>query len=70
MQGEVAAEAGLLETAERGRGAEDIAANAVALEDAYGLHLAGRNTSLSAARTRELLLGYLAAEIGRDLGQA
>ncbi|WP_208719721.1 TetR/AcrR family transcriptional regulator [Amycolatopsis circi] len=50
--------------------AADIAANAVALEDAYGLHLAGRNTSLSAARTRKLLLGYLAAETGRDLGQA
>jgi AcrR family transcriptional regulator len=49
--------------------AADVAANAVALEDAYGLHLAARNTSLSAARVRGLVLGYLAAETGCPLDQ-
>ena len=44
-----------------------VAANAVALEDAYGLHLAGRNTSLAASSVRALVLGYLGAETGCDL---
>ncbi|WP_033292478.1 TetR/AcrR family transcriptional regulator [Amycolatopsis jejuensis] len=45
-----------------------VATNAVALEDAYGLHIAGRNTSLSAASVRALVLGYLSAETGCALG--
>jgi AcrR family transcriptional regulator len=45
----------------------DVAANAVALEDAYGLHVVGRNTSLSTARVLVLVLGYLEAETGCEL---
>jgi AcrR family transcriptional regulator len=42
----------------------DIAANAVALEDTYGLHIVARNTSLPVARARELVLRYLEAATG------
>ena len=36
-----------------------VAANAVALEDAYGLHLVGRNAHVSAERARANILAYL-----------
>lgn len=45
----------------------DIATNAVALEDAYGLHLVARNTTVDAARARQLLLGFLSEATGTDL---
>ncbi|OXM64656.1 MULTISPECIES: TetR/AcrR family transcriptional regulator [Amycolatopsis] len=51
----------------------DVAANAVALEDAYGLHVVGRNSSVSVPRARALVLRYLETETGCELtggGQA
>jgi AcrR family transcriptional regulator len=42
----------------------DVAANVVALEDAYGLHVVGRNSSLSVPRARALVLRYLETETG------
>lgn len=36
----------------------DVAANLVALEDAYGLHIVSRNASLPRERTLDLLLSY------------
>jgi hypothetical protein len=47
--------------------AADIAANAVALEDAYGLHIIGRNSRVDVARARALLLSYLSLATGVDL---
>lgn len=44
--------------------ARDIAENAVALEDAYGLHIVARNAHVQRERARDLVLGYLAAETG------
>ncbi|TYB66676.1 TetR/AcrR family transcriptional regulator [Nonomuraea sp. PA05] len=46
---------------------EDVAANAVALEDAYGLHIVGRNTSVPVARARELVLRFLETQTGCPL---
>jgi AcrR family transcriptional regulator len=40
--------------------AADLAANAVALEDAYGLHIVTRNPSVSPRRAHRLLLVHLA----------
>ena len=40
--------------------AADLAANAVALEDAYGLHIVTGNLSITPARARKLLLLHLA----------
>jgi AcrR family transcriptional regulator len=40
--------------------AADLAANAVALEDAYGLHIVTRNQSITPLRARRLLLLHLA----------
>lgn len=45
----------------------DIATNAVALEDAYGLHLVARNSRVDAARARRLLLCLLSEATGTDL---
>ncbi|MQA09016.1 MAG: TetR family transcriptional regulator [Pseudonocardiaceae bacterium] len=45
----------------------DVAANAVALEDAYGLHIVGRNSSLSVPRAQQLVLRYLETETGCEL---
>lgn len=42
----------------------DVAANAVALEDAYGLHIVGRNSSVPPDRARLLVLRYLEVETG------
>jgi DNA-binding transcriptional regulator YbjK len=44
--------------------AQDIAATAVVLEDAYGLHIVARNRSLGRERAASLLLGYLGSAIG------
>lgn len=49
--------------------AADIASTAVALEDAFGLHVVGRNRRLDGARSRELLLDYLSQATGTDLHQ-
>ncbi|NUR06860.1 MAG: TetR family transcriptional regulator [Nocardioidaceae bacterium] len=46
----------------------DVATNAVALEDAYGLHVVARNSRVDAGRARSLLLSYLAQATGVDLG--
>ena len=46
----------------------DIATNAVALEDAYGLHLVARNSRVDAARARRLLLCFLSEATGAELG--
>ena len=48
--------------------AADIASTAVALEDAFGLHIIARNRRLDSARGRGLLLGYLSRATGSDLG--
>lgn len=42
----------------------DVAANMVALEDAYGLHIVARNASLPPDRALDLLLGYARAVTG------
>jgi len=47
--------------------AMDVASYAVALEDAFGLHVVARNRRLDTARARELLLGYLSDATGADL---
>lgn len=47
----------------------DIATNAVALEDAYGLHLVAHNSTVDAARARRLLLGFLSEATGTDLSE-
>ena len=47
--------------------AMDVASNAVALEDAFGLHVVARNRRLDTSRARELLLGYLSDATGADL---
>jgi hypothetical protein len=39
--------------------AVDVASAAVALEDAFGLHIVGRNSRLDVSRARELLVGFL-----------
>ncbi|HVQ86555.1 MAG TPA: TetR/AcrR family transcriptional regulator [Actinomycetes bacterium] len=39
---------------------QDVSMNAVALEDAYGLHIVGRNSGVDPQRARELVLGFLA----------
>jgi DNA-binding transcriptional regulator YbjK len=44
-----------------------VAETAVALEDAVGLHVVGRNASLSAADARRLVVGLLERETGREL---
>jgi DNA-binding transcriptional regulator YbjK len=44
-----------------------VAETAVALEDAVGLHVVGRNASMSVAEARRLLLGLLERETGREL---
>ena len=46
----------------------DVATNAVALEDAYGLHIVARNTRVDPGRARTLLLSYLSEATGADLG--
>jgi AcrR family transcriptional regulator len=46
----------------------DVATNAVALEDAYGLHIVARNTRVDPGRARSLLLSYLSEATGVDLG--
>lgn len=48
--------------------AVDVATNAVALEDAYGLHVVARNSRVDVDRARSLLLGYLSTATGVDLG--
>jgi len=45
----------------------DVASNAVALEDAFGLHIVARNSRLDSSRARSLLLGYLSEATGADL---
>lgn len=47
-----------------------VATNAVALEDAYGLHIAGRNVRVTPATARSLLLSYLASMTACDLESA
>lgn len=47
--------------------AMDVASKAVALEDAFGLHIVARNRRLGGARARALLLGYLSDATGADL---
>jgi AcrR family transcriptional regulator len=47
--------------------AREVAETAVALEDAVGLHVVGRNTSLSVDHARRLVIGLLERETGRDL---
>jgi hypothetical protein len=47
--------------------AMDVASYAVALEDAFGLHIVARNRRLDTPRARELLLGYLSDATGADL---
>lgn len=47
--------------------AADIAANAVALEDAYGLHIVGGNSSVPHERARELVLRFLETQTGCPL---
>lgn len=46
---------------------DGIAASAVALEDAYGLHIVGRNAHVSAGFARERILAYLRGATGADL---
>jgi AcrR family transcriptional regulator len=46
---------------------EVVAANAVALEDAYGLHLVGRNAHVDPARARGNILAFLSAATGVPL---
>jgi AcrR family transcriptional regulator len=50
--------------------AVDVATNAVALEDAFGLHVIGRNSRIDVERARSLLLGYLAQATGVELAGA
>jgi AcrR family transcriptional regulator len=38
---------------------QEIAMNAVALEDAYGLHIVGRNSGIAPGRARDLVRGFL-----------
>ena len=47
-----------------------VAETVVALEDAVGLHLVGRNASLSLADARRLVVGLLERETGRELPHA
>ncbi|MEV6343083.1 TetR/AcrR family transcriptional regulator [Actinoplanes sp. NPDC051851] len=47
--------------------ADTVAANAVALEDGYGLHIAGRNPHVPPKQARERILAYLTAATGADL---
>ncbi|XVV15761.1 TetR/AcrR family transcriptional regulator [Actinoplanes sp. CA-131856] len=47
--------------------AATVAANAVALEDAYGLHIVGRNAHVTAAGAGANILAYLSMATGRDL---
>ena len=49
---------------------EDIATNAVVLEDAYGLHVIARNRSVDRERGAALLLGYLDTVTGADVSGA
>jgi len=49
---------------------EDIATNAVVLEDAYGLHVIARNRSIDRERGAALLLGYLDTVTGADVSGA
>jgi hypothetical protein len=45
----------------------DIAANVVALEDAYGLHIVGGNSSVPRERAQELVLRFLETQAGCSL---
>ncbi|BCY10743.1 TetR/AcrR family transcriptional regulator [Actinoplanes sp. L3-i22] len=47
--------------------ADQIAANAVALEDGFGLHIAGRNPHVPPERARAGLLAYLTLATGVEL---
>lgn len=47
--------------------ADEIAANAVALEDAYGLHIVGRNAHVTPASARARLMSYLSLATGTVL---
>lgn len=47
-----------------------VAANAVALEEAYGLHVVARNTSVPPERARDLVLRFLEGETGCRLRAA
>jgi AcrR family transcriptional regulator len=47
----------------------EIASNAVALEDAYGLHIVGGNSSLPRERAQELVLRFLETQTGCSLGR-
>ncbi|MFI7610271.1 TetR/AcrR family transcriptional regulator [Nonomuraea terrae] len=44
-----------------------VAMNAVALEDAYGLHIVGRNPAVAPLEARRLVRAYLSAVTGCDL---
>jgi AcrR family transcriptional regulator len=46
-----------------------VAANAVALEDAYGLHVVGRNAHVDPRQARSNILAYLAIATGAALAQ-
>ncbi len=47
-----------------------VAETVVALEDAVGLHVVGRNASVSVADARRLVVGLLERETGRELPRA
>jgi len=47
--------------------ATDIASNAVALEDAYGLHIVGGNSSIPREHAHELVLRFLETQTGCSL---
>lgn len=46
-----------------------VATNAVALEDAYGLHIIARNSRVDPQRARELILGYLSCATATELAE-
>lgn len=46
-----------------------VAMNTVALEDAYGLHIVGRNASVDPAQARRLVRDYLSAVTGCELAE-